>query len=106
MADAKYPTFSSLHRNISHLHEVATYLSASLSRLEAKLRGFSGISGELPTGIKESICRDLHHQAGVSGFLFESLEDITACLCREHPEPDIVGHDLAEQVDHNDRGQP
>jgi hypothetical protein len=99
-------SFQKLCIEISHNREISGYIDGSLSKLEGKLRGFTDGPEPMPSGIRESICRDLSHISTCAGHLFESLEAIIACLCREHPEPDIVGHDLAEQVVHNDRGQP
>jgi hypothetical protein len=102
VADHPSISFSKLYTEISHAVEITEYLTASLAKLESRLGGFcNGTNTEIPSGIKESICRELGHQANVSGYLFESIEALAACLCREHPEPDLVGHDLAVQLGHN-----
>jgi hypothetical protein len=91
------PSFQKLHTEISHAVEITEYLTASLSNLDAKLRGFVNENGPVPPTVRESICHSLGHQANVAGFLFESLEALTAALCRNHAEPDITGTDVAVQ---------
>ncbi len=100
-ADHPSISFSKLHTEISHTVEITEYLTSSLMKLESRLRGFCNENGPIPSGIRESLCRDLGHQANVSGYLFESIEALTAVLCRQHPEPDITGTDIAVQIIHN-----